>query len=31
MTDEYPPFMLDMGGNDPPVETAPTMSAPVTS
>jgi hypothetical protein len=34
MTDVYPPFRLDMGGNEPPAETAPetaaTAPAPVT-
>ena len=34
MTDVYPPFRLDMGGNEPPTETAhgtPPMPAPVTT
>jgi hypothetical protein len=33
MTDQYPPFRLDMGGNDPPTGTAPDtpLTAPVTS
>ena len=35
MTDVYPPFRLDMGGNEPPTETAPhtvpAAPAPVTS
>src|SRR2546430_17310695 len=35
MTDTYPPFRLDMGGNEPPTATAsdtvPPMPAPVTS
>jgi hypothetical protein len=35
MTDAYPPFRLDMGGNEPPTDTAPgsvpATPAPVTS
>jgi Domain of unknown function (DUF4389) len=35
MTDSYPPFRLDMGGNEPPTDTAlktvPPMPAPATS
>jgi hypothetical protein len=35
MTDAYPPFRLDMGGNEPPTgtapDTAPTMPAPAAS
>jgi hypothetical protein len=31
MTDTYPPFRLDMGGNEPPADTVPTTPAPVTS
>jgi hypothetical protein len=31
MTDVYPPFRLDMGGNEPPTDTVPTTPAPVTS
>jgi hypothetical protein len=31
MTDAYPPFRLDMGGNEPPADTVPTTPAPVTS
>ena len=35
MTDTYPPFRLDMGGNEPPTSTAsdavPPLTAPVTS
>jgi Domain of unknown function (DUF4389) len=29
MTDRYPPFRLDMGGDDPPADAAPVAEAPV--
>jgi hypothetical protein len=29
MTDVYPPFRLDMGGNDPPADTAPEATPPM--
>jgi hypothetical protein len=31
MTDSYPPFRLDMGGNEPPIDAAPASPAPVVS
>lgn len=31
MTDAYPPFRLEMGGNEPPTDIVPPMPAPVTS